>query len=1250
MDKRIIADELIQMYPVSKTLRFELIPQGKTQTYIEQNGIINTDMVRTESYKKVKKIIDRYHKHFIEQVLSDMTLNGLETYRKLYLRSSRSEKEEKEFAAIKADMRKQIAKTFAKHPVYKQLFKEDMISKLLPEFVKDNEEEKALIRQFDKFSTYFVGFFDVRKNLYSDQEISSAVAYRIVHQNLPKYIDNMKVFAMLCETGQNDMFPELLRGLQSRFQIEAIERYFELDTFSEVLTQNKIELYNAILGGLTLSDNTKIKGLNEYINLYNQTLSKKEKKLPLLKPLFKQILSDRERASFLPEQFQEDGEVLQAVKEFYAALQKEVLKPEAEVSLHDFLNGWKQYDTTRIYLSNDSALAQISQQLFSSWSYIRNAVSGAYDRHCAGSKVHTEAYIKKKEKQLKQIKRYSLYELNCILQEKQEELESQTELEAYFMQKGNELQEQIKAAYAECEELLETGYAGEKELGKDSRAVGQLKNLLDAIKELQWLLKPFSAGLDVNEKDEWFYGEFVRLMSVLDEIVPLYNKVRNYVTQKPYSIEKVKLNFARSTLLAGWDKNKETANLGIILEKDEQYYLGIMNSKYNKIMEQAPEAVTGSVYRKMIYKLLPGANKMLPKVFFSESRREQFAPSQELLDHYEKGTHKIGESFCLKDCHALIDFFKQSLAKHEDWSQFGFHFADTQEYTDISGFYREVEQQGYKITFQDIDADYIDQLVDEGKLYLFQIYNKDFSKWSKGTPNLHTLYWKMLFSPENLSDVVYKLNGEAEIFFRKASIMPEQIITHKAQEAIQNKSLEAWNEKKSSTFAYELIKDRRYTVDKYQFHVPITLNFKAAGKNRLNQKVNEMIHGWEADETHKDMHIIGIDRGERNLLYLSVIDMQGRIKKQLSLNLITSMDKNGKEHIKDYHMLLEKRETDNMSARKNWQTIHSIKELKEGYLSQAIHVITQLMTEYNAIVVLEDLNFGFKRSRQKVEKQVYQKFEKMLIDKLNYLVDKQKTPAENGGLLKAYQLTDQFESFQRMGKQSGMLYYVQAWNTSKLDPTTGFTNLFDTRYKNREEARAFIQRFDKIAYDQQNGYFAFSFDYSRFTYKAEGSRLKWTVCTHGERCQSFRNQEKAGIWEVKHIALTETFCELFDRYDVNWRSEDMRDALVCVEEADFYQAFMRLFALTVQMRNSDNKTGEDRIISPVLNADNTFFETDLGREDLPKDADANGAYNIAKKGLMLVKKLKQTDADELRQVKLAVSNKEWLSFAQEYTL
>ena len=197
------------------------------------------------------------------------------------------------------------------------------------------------------------------------------------------------------------------------------------------------------------------------------------------------------------------------------------------------------------------------------------------------------------------------------------------------------------------------------------------------------------------------------------------------------------------------------------------------------------------------------------------------------------------------------------------------------------------------------------------------------------------------------------MNGEAEVFYRKASIRQEDIIVHPADQNIINK--DPLNEKDTSIFDYDIIKDRRFTCDKFFFHVPITMNYKVEEERYINQRVNRAIHDAE------DIHIIGIDRGERNLLYLSVIDMDGKIVEQMSLNEILSYDKNRKLHRRDYHEMLTSREKENISARQNWTTINTIKELKEGYLSQVIHVITELMIKYNAIVVLEDLNFGFKR-------------------------------------------------------------------------------------------------------------------------------------------------------------------------------------------------------------------------------------------------------------------------------------------------
>ena len=117
-----------------------------------------------------------------------------------------------------------------------------------------------------------------------------------------------------------------------------------------------------------------------------------------------------------------------------------------------------------------------------------------------------------------------------------------------------------------------------------------------------------------------------------------------------------------------------------------------MNKHDNKIFD-GDIPVSDDNYRKMVYKLLPGPNKMLPKVFFSKKNNALHAPSDDIMEKYEKGTHKKGDLFNINDCHNLIDFFKESIEKNQDWKAFNFNFTNTSDYDDISGFYHEVEKQ-----------------------------------------------------------------------------------------------------------------------------------------------------------------------------------------------------------------------------------------------------------------------------------------------------------------------------------------------------------------------------------------------------------------------------------------------------------------------------------------------------------------------------------------------------------------------------
>ena len=1234
--------DLTGQYSLSKTLRFELKPIGKTLEHIEQKGLLTQDEQRAEEYELMKGIIDRYHKAFITMCLrnckikvnnTDDELDSLEEYSSLLSKSKRDADDEDKLEKIKENLRKQIVNAFKSGNTYGDLFKKELIKNHLPDFVTD-EEEKQVVEHFCNFTTYFTGFHDNRKNMYSDEAKSTAIAYRLIHENFPRFFDNIRSFAKISESEVANRFPEIESAFSLYLNVEHIADMFHVDYFPVVLTQEQIDVYNNIIGGKTEEDGTKIQGINEYINLYNQ--HHPDVKLPFLKPLYKMILSDKVALSWLPEEFENDEEMLTAINDFYKSVQP-VIFGDDENCIRHLLTNIAEYNTDHIYISNDLGLTGISQQLFDQYSIFEDAIKDELRRNVKQTpkeKRNPELLEERIKNLFKKEKSFSISYLDSLIKDKGEDT-----IESYYAKLGAfdrdgkqtvNLLTQIEMAYIAAKEVLDGKYDN---INQSEEATKYIKDLLDAFKSLQHYIKPLLGSGEEAEKDNVFSSQLLNVWEALDVVTPLYNKVRNWLTRKPYSTKKIKLNFENAQLLGGWDMNKEADYASVLLRKNNQYYLAIMDKKHNHAFDIETLPSDGACFEKIDYKLLPGANKMLPKVFFSKSRINEFAPSTDIQIAYRQETHKKGKNFNLADCHRLIDFFKQSIAKHEDWSKFPFHFSDTSTYEDISGFYREVEQQGYTIGFRKISESYIYRLVDEGKLYLFQIWNKDFSDYSKGTPNMHTLYWKALFDKANLADVVYKLNGQAEVFYRKRSLQKENTTVHKALQPIKNKNTQ--NEKSTSTFDYDIVKDRRYTVDKFHFHVPITINFKSSGRPNINEHVLDIIrhHGIE--------HVIGIDRGERHLLYLSLIDLKGRIIKQMTLNEIKQQT--GGNYGTNYKELLAAREGDRAEARRNWKKIENIKDLKAGYLSQVVHVIAQMMVEYNAIVVLEDLNMGFMRGRQKIERSVYEQFEHMLIDKLNFYVDKKKEACAPGGLLHGLQLANKFESFNKLGKQSGCLFYVPAWNTSKIDPVTGFVNMLDARYESVESSRRFFSRFDVIRYNEEKNWFEFTFDYNNFHAKLDGTKTQWTLCTYGSRIKTFRNPAKLNQWDNEEVVLTDEFKKVFANAGINIYG-NLKEAICSLAKREHLEPLMHLMKLLLQLRNSKTNSEVDYMLSPVAE-NGVFYDSRSCNGNLPIDADANGAYNIARKGLWVLRQIQDSKPGD--KLNLALSNKEWLRFVQE---
>lgn len=1312
-------------YSVSKTLRFELIPMEKTLENISKGKFLESDKKKSDDYKDVKKIIDNYHRYFIDDVLKLASFNWVDLAKEIN-EYSKTKSDDTNLLSAQQKQREEILKVFNSDKRFKSLTAstpKELFNNLLPEwFEKDNslELKKEAIETFKKFTSYFTGFQDNRKNVYKAEEIPTAVPYRIVNDNFPKFLSNISVF----ETIQKkcpEVIAEVENELKDYLGNEKLSDIFTIQSFNKYLCQSGaakqrgIDFYNQIIGGIVEKDKEQnLRGINQFLNLYWQQhpeFAKNNKRIKMV-PLFKQILSDRTTLSFKIESIDSDEELKLAILDCANKLEEKSKEDGKSIfekccELFDSIN---EQDLNEIYI-NRKDINNFSRILTGDWAWLQTRMN-YYAEEKFTTKAEKTRWVKALEDEGENKSKgfYTLAELNDVLKYSSDNIpETNIRITDYFGHRYRYFYEKETGNYIPSEELVALSIeemcddillkrknmdkafeTSEKEkLQEDSETVSKIKDYLDLLQELLHRVKPLKVN-GVGESS--FYANFDTIYSALKEVISVYNKTRNYLTKKAATPEKYKLNFDCPTLAKGWDANQESSNDAFLMRKEGKYYLGIFNPKNKPKFLEKYEINNEDCYEKVIYKqmALPmGLGAFVRKCFGTAQKYGWVCPKNCLNS---EGKIIIKDEEAKENLEAIINCYKDFLDKYEKdgfkYKNYNFNFLDSASYKKLSEFFKDVEPQGYKLSFTNIPVSEIEKMVEDGKLYLFQIYNKDFSLESKGTPNMHTLYWKNLFSEENLKDVCLKLNGEAELFYRPVGI--KNPIVHKKDSYLVNKltkdgksipesiyeeiyknangkldklSKDAEEYKNTHDVVikvakHDIIKDKHYTVPKFLFHVPITINFKASGNSySLNENVRKFL------KNNPDVNIIGLDRGERHLIYLSLINQKGEILEQFSFNTVEQSRNDAEPRIIDYHEKLNQREKERDEARKSWQTIGKIAELKEGYLSAVIHKLAQLMIKHNAIIVMEDLNFGFKRGRFHVEKQVYQKFEHMLIDKLNYLVFKDKGLTEAGGVLNGYQLASQFESFQKLGKQSGMLFYVPAGYTSKIDPKTGFVNMFNFKdLTNVHKKRDFFSNFKSISFDNDTDSFVFTFDYKDFNGKAKEEMFisKWSVYSREKRIVYYSKTKS-----YEDVLITEKLKSIFQKANINYSTEnDILDSIMEIgaelkegekpskEVADFWDGLLYNFKLILQMRNSNARTEEDYIISPVKAPDGTFFDSrEEGKKEhnatLPKDADANGAYHIALKGLSLLKRFDVADEKALKKFDMKISNADWFKFVQE---
>ena len=1365
-------DDFTNLYSLSKTLRFELKPVGKDGKPLSDEDaemmlkeIREQDKKIKKAYTALKPVMDQIHENIINDSLKSEEAKKISF--SAYLDEYKKGKE-KNLENIEKSLREKIGSTFENtanefakkvgkeekeknkkskkeekdKPILKEKgikclteagilkYIEKEIHKLVPdenqrkEFLDTKEtidskgkkqvERSGHLETFKGFFTYFTGYNQNRENYYEyKKEASTAVATRIVHENLPKFCDNIIQFSsdkeikdkkmrqiVIIPSRKNEYLNayQYLKDANRNTQIKDAktntmrethpieEKIFDIKYFSECLAQSEIEEYNRVIGDYNL-----------LINLYNQAKGNDPnfRKLPQFKTLYKQIGCGKNKALFFELKYDTIDEQQQAREIAAESLSVQgILELVSNAGIKYFQKKTDNIDLTTIntftkwlkqsehwdgvYWSK-SAVDKVSNQYLANWHDIKDRIQYILEN---GDKEQKEilnpvaSFDKKREEQLKIHDVVELSGLFDILDQgiaegwskfffKESILEDRKSL---IDEKLSPSQNLINLICADIEdfakEFLEQSESISKVTDyKNETNILEIKDWLDKAKSVLWSMKYFEVK-ESKVKGHPINTDLANMLTALlhaddADWFGWYDAVRNYLTKKPQDDakkNKLKLNFFNPNLLGGWSDGEEKNKGAVLLKNGHKHYVGLLidrnifdTKKKNISIYNSSNKDTGRlILRNIAFKTLAGKgfNGMF-KVKYGD----------------------IGKTNPLEAVQKLQEFIKSYIIK-KDKITYAQKYPSLKsvlekKYNDKKIFDKEIQEilrDCYENDFTPIDWNTVLKFVEEKKMYLFEVYSKDFSttkgdKSNNSNLNLQTIYWQNVFQENS----TIQLCGGGEIFFREKAT--DKKIVHPANELIYRRS----DGQTASKFKHDIIKDKRFTAEKYSFHIPIKINYQAPvsgireGRpnppafNAVQQAVNN--HFTQAD----DIQFLGIDRGEKHLIYYSLVNAKGEIQKQGDLDVIKN-----KDYLKEINEAAKIRR----QKQENWQQKGNISNLKDGYISLVVHEIIEKMKDENGkfkptFIVLEDLNSGFKRGRQKFEQQVYQKFELALAKKLNFVVDKKAPMGEIGSVAKALQLTPPITNYQDIEgkKQIGIMLYTRANYTSVTDPVTGWRKTIYLKTGSEGFIKEkILEAFTEISVDEHGDYF--------FQYKDRNTEKIWTLWSSKngkplERYRAKRSKDK-NKYEVESIDVKEILDKLFADFNKNDSLiKQLREdkELLKVNEHTAWESLRFVIDTLQQIRNSGdtNKKQENKffgadesknqddnfLLSPIRNESGEHFDSRIFEKQkdpkLPKDADANGAYNIARKGIIMYEHIKQwvVEGKEKSDLDLFISDEEW---------
>ncbi len=1117
---------------ITKAIQAELIPQGATEQTIKDKGDRKYDEALYAALERLKPVIDSYIRHIASDALSAIDYDFCPMHR------AYNDKDKKAWAKEEKTLTKMILKAvddalpkgFKCSQINSAAFLQGTLSEYVlhatvpelkkDEALKDIEETKGCLALFSKFLTTRITALTVW------------MPERVI-ENFKIYCGNIpRIEAILDEA--EDIACEFLDELN----LMKTAQYY-----TKVLSQKDIDGYNLVIAGKITENGTEAKGLNSLINEFNINVKNQKLDKPYLRKinqLYKQALFPSEK-QFVINNIKTDDEVRKVISSAWEQFDKSANKIlDLFQATLEATNGNGVYiKGNRLHLLSHALLGEhntITDNL------IKNELTEIHEMLKNESlKPSMRAELEKRAEIIQNLvskKDYVFTELDDAVKSSDASIIKDVKGAFYlYLKKTEELISDARMYY----KVLNGGDIFTTRRIKGDRHVQEmLVDFFNALTAVRDILSIITLPDDNENADISFYNRFDEIYEDIRLSYKAENLVRNYITKSVKdTAEKKQTCFGSPARLRTqwWNGEQKFAkNHAAIIKHDEKYYYFVLagDSKPVEIGEDGKSA-TGFLTLKKGQKSF----MMLPKILFSdhavpffdgnkdaaeyilddESVVRPVKVGRELYEIYKNGLFKreavtsgaITEEEYAKNIQALIGKYTEFANAYVQYQKFNLDdINDPTRYSDIGEFFSEVDTCTSRLSWTGIDYAQIESLVDSGSAYLFLISNK-FLYTGSEDKNAYTKTLLSILSDANMDKTTILLNSNPAVFFRPQSLKKE--ITHKAGSIMVNKMTEdgehipkkiyeaiykSKNEmhgvsEEDMAAANEYMRSHKvrwfkakydktyrgnYMADKYILQLTYTKN------NDVSDRVNDMLNDRVIEAMQDGFNIVSVARSAKDMVYAMVLDNNLNIIKEVSLNTIDGVD---------YYALLHDTYLDKKEDKKIWIYDTENADLKSAYVDLAITEILKLAREYNAVIAVESISDTVKNKYTFLDNQVFKTFENRIAQRLSDLAYKDVADGRPGSVSNPLQLSNNSGN----SYQDGILFFINGAYTRGIDPSSGFTSLFDFgRYNSIASKRQFFSKMAKLSYTGDG--IVFDFDYADYPVRVDTKKTKWQVKLSGD--------------------------------------------------------------------------------------------------------------------------------------------------------